>query len=274
MNWKQAFSLGLCSVGAYAPQDEQWEVLFEGTVKTIEPLTGFSSAGIVFDSGAFLFSVWDRIRITVDGVSAVYTASESTIPLLGSVYYAGNYYLSDSKNFVDDGYNFLVRSYADFDGIYNSYFKSRTPGTYTVKIERKVAKMYSYNGVRLPKLPEWDKTVYPYAVIYGYGTDGKYKLLITDQPLKLCDWGDEGALFSAQDYSATNKVKFNSQDAYAIVGDAEWGAFGSVVYSNYALGLKKYVTDEPNVVWTNADILDEINGGVYLAATEPIPVYA
>ena len=41
----------------------------------------------------------------------------------------------------------------------------------------KEATMYSYNGVVLPKLPEWDKTKYPYAVMFFTSNNTGFRML-------------------------------------------------------------------------------------------------
>lgn len=129
---------------------------------------------------------------------------------------------------------------------------------------------YSFNGVVLPTLPEWDKETYPYAVIYGYGTG--YAVTITDKPLKLYGFDDEGELFAAQDYSATNKVYTHYKTSYLNDGSSGWSEFPSYDLLVYGLYLRKYTTDEPNQIWSNHDILNE-DGTLYLAASDPIPVY-
>lgn len=57
---------------------------------------------------------------------------------------------------------------------------------------------YLYNGVRLPKLPEYDKSVYPYAVIVYI--DGMYCLWLMASALII--GGEEG--ITIQQYTCTD----------------------------------------------------------------------
>jgi hypothetical protein len=137
---------------------------------------------------------------------------------------------------------------------------------------------YLYNGVRLPKLPEWDKTAYPYAVIYTYHGESEkqnpvYRLVLSDTPFSIVyrTIAFTGATYDALKWvgNYTAKWKIATWDYWDVDG---YGADGSIFA----------VDDETDaVVWANTDICyandysgdETIAGTVYLAASEPVPVY-
>ena len=115
---------------------------------------------------------------------------------------------------------------------------------------------YSYNGVVLPKLPEWDKETYPYAVIatandsihlfccaspypYAYETDGVESVRLSSNP---------DILF------VVNMPNNNA-----------WGAG-----YEWKLGLSVL---KDNVIWTNVDILNPDGTIAVPKSPNPIPVY-
>lgn len=118
---------------------------------------------------------------------------------------------------------------------------------------------YLYNGVELPALPEWDKTLYPYAVIGATANGGAAE-------------GGTNWLYvcSMRPYqNSSGKVVLGNADAqcrhahyYGNGISTDWGTLQNS-------GIRT-VTSEYNV-WTNTDILHE-DGSVYLAASEPVPV--
>lgn len=116
---------------------------------------------------------------------------------------------------------------------------------------------YLYNGVRLPELPEWDKTAYPYAIIAQLSNDtyGTYYALVVTKmnPYHL----ENGVHFDTSDGKGGDPKK-----SYCYTPYSEWGEFAET----YTWQMTK------TVVWTNADILNE-DGTVYLAASDPVPVY-
>ena len=109
---------------------------------------------------------------------------------------------------------------------------------------------YLYNGVRLPKLPEWDKTAYPYAAL---GTSNKgYTLVLERSEITVTSNG----LFSGS--TMLGNVIFN-------LSDAEWVKSANTISVSVT------------AVWTNTDLFVHVDGNktdtVYLTASEPVPIY-
>lgn len=110
---------------------------------------------------------------------------------------------------------------------------------------------YSYNGTVLPKLPEWDREMYPYAVIvkYQYAPNWRF-LFFSALPLE-----QNGNNFTVPaDY-----IRYEIQD---ITTGTEW------VY----VGTGETYGGTGWAMWANTDIL-KADGTLYLSASEPIPVY-
>lgn len=138
---------------------------------------------------------------------------------------------------------------------------------------------YLYNGIELPALPEWDKTVYPYAVIYKnlkneeqFGT--RFKVLT--QPVAYQEYNilfvnglngktygihETGGTYEAIDYILSDGEWVKDPDDYTIRMDIE-------VISSSA----SYAGVKGEMLWSNYDINNLIDGGIYLAASEPVPV--
>lgn len=130
---------------------------------------------------------------------------------------------------------------------------------------------YLYNGVRLPKLPEWDKTVYPYAWIIeesGIITGDEYHYFylecFPEQPKRNILGSfvtDSGA--GTQLESTYRKV---IPDYKGGGSDTDWGEFEEKAYS------ATVATSSYPPVWSSFDVLNH-DGTVYLAASDPVPVY-
>lgn len=146
MNWKQAFALGLIAPGAWDGGREQWETVYEKTLSATnnDPLTsdalynGYkqTESNVVSKK---LFVGGDRVRVTINGMSAIYTADGGS-----SVAHIGNKWLgaeNTDTTLSDDGGDFYVKHQSLPMFGYTTYhltFFARTPGTYSVKIERLV----------------------------------------------------------------------------------------------------------------------------------------
>lgn len=131
---------------------------------------------------------------------------------------------------------------------------------------------YLYNGVQLPPLPEWDKEAYPYAFITyladAAGIDEKYAGCIFGQ-IVFCS----GQFTVKSDgYAYTENVDEKAYNfatgALAVdldVTEGEW-TFGEETH------VDDMVLDAYMLLWSSYDILNE-DGSVYLAASDPVPVY-
>lgn len=122
---------------------------------------------------------------------------------------------------------------------------------------------YKYNGVKLPKLPEYDTAVYPYSYIFDYADLHGYVLVISTTRFTLYEYegysdkviGDESGTSDAVVYTVTDGA-WTELDIDAQNG-AWWGTAGSAL----------------PCVWCNTDILDSEDGSVYLAASEPVKAF-
>lgn len=133
---------------------------------------------------------------------------------------------------------------------------------------------YLYNGVRLPKLPEWDREAYPYAVIVHYNYSLMLKhvyvlYLMKDINIRGTDETTSGLPFEHMFYQAGD-IKYRVE---IINGKhvTEWGEPTELEESkSVSVG---------NIMWTNSDIVLAFDtehgsaGTVKLTASEPVPVY-
>ena len=118
-----------------------------------------------------------------------------------------------------------------------------------------MSKFFLYNGVKLPALPEWDKTVYPYAFIYIVtldGTTGVYTLVASSS--SVMGYDGNGIICPAATVGQRYTV---SEDSWAAAADSDdfYIKRDNLIYT----------------VWANFDVLNS-DGSVYVAASEPVPV--
>lgn len=121
---------------------------------------------------------------------------------------------------------------------------------------------YLYNGVRLPKLPEWDREMYPWAVIVSFPTLG-YRLSCFSSTARY--YVDEASGLYSFGGTVENPVPclvWNKRFT-----DTDWCNFEE--RTNHSVTVKS--SSNP-LLWASFDILDE-DGIVYLAASNPTPVY-
>lgn len=108
-----------------------------------------------------------------------------------------------------------------------------------------------FNGVKLPSLPEWDKTVYPYAMIYDYESI-RNTLIVSTIPLSV--------IVSAGRVTATaecyTRLQNKSDESPWVLGNETARAAGWKIN-----GLP---------IWSNYDIINTDDNSVYLSASEPI----
>ena len=112
-----------------------------------------------------------------------------------------------------------------------------------------------YNGERLPTLPgwEWNREMYPYAVITTWN-DGGAHLVVARQPFRYSTYllFGENALYVEFVYPNASGYDF----LWYVQKD----------------GISSGVVSGDNHTWANHDILKN-NGSVYLKASDPVPVY-
>lgn len=115
---------------------------------------------------------------------------------------------------------------------------------------------YLYNGVRLPKLPEWDRETYPYVAMLNQ----VYRVVFIaySDPMHLVLTSSSGGMSVGVKAGETflQIVYWTSNDT---IPDFEEK---SLTY-DYLLGTPD---------WANYDV-QNADGTVYLAASEPVPVY-
>lgn len=109
---------------------------------------------------------------------------------------------------------------------------------------------YLYNGVRLPALPEWDKTAYPYAYI-GRNYGGNTFLYFTDVPAVYTFWA------------------LNCSNVTVTTYQHDGNNWKEGILNEYFENYSPFASPS---VWANYGILSE-DESVYLAASEPVPVY-
>ena len=120
-----------------------------------------------------------------------------------------------------------------------------------------------YNGAVLPKLPEWDKTAYPYAVIISHNSTNYYFFTCTDP------------MYIVKESSGTYLEAENSQNLtynanFWLYKDGAWDSRGGY---NLRLGVID-ASGNPfyTPIWSNTDIPNIDNNTTYLAASDPIPL--
>lgn len=130
---------------------------------------------------------------------------------------------------------------------------------------------FLYNGVRLPKLPEWDKTAYPYAYI----TETKNHSLesLNGFNVWFCDKPVHAKLELNGDYHFhSNGVAISYLKAK--YSDGEWGSLKKANSSLYQMSYPVWANTDMYTLKENADTGEtEMTNTVALAASDPIPVY-
>lgn len=129
-----------------------------------------------------------------------------------------------------------------------------------VDIDVKAAVAYSYNGVELPELPDWDTDAYPYALIWlftnAYGA--WYQLELYSVEVVVYSSGNLTILPVAG--SGYHMASSLSDGAWSELADR--GDFTSIL-ADVAKG----------TVWTNFDLRYKNTDDVYFSASDPVPVY-
>lgn len=119
---------------------------------------------------------------------------------------------------------------------------------------------YLYNGVRLPKLPEWDKEAYPYAIIQTAKFNNYTKYYFD----MLAEWNVGYSVLA---------------DSYVISGhggaryEITWydGENMPLSWENYRKFDGSWSRNASDLAWSNTDVI--YNGTTIFSATKPVPVY-
>lgn len=109
-----------------------------------------------------------------------------------------------------------------------------------------------YVGAVLPKLPEWDKTAYPYAIIGYSNVRENYVLKVSKEPNTANENG-KGAYVGG-----TDSILFE-------VSESEWTSASAGAF-------------QFSIIWANHDVYyglttGELEGTLFLAKSDPVPVY-
>lgn len=131
--------------------------------------------------------------------------------------------------------------------------------------------LYSYNGNVFPKLPDWDKESYPYAMIYPFRkgnppTQRIARLFVSDITVEMLP-GDVNRAYALGD--GVLLCYECSVDYYTNELLEDWHREES--YDEIATTNKAVLSFTP--IWSNYDILNKTDGSIFLSASEPIPVY-
>lgn len=285
MNWKQAFALGLCSVGAYAekkPVAYFYPSVVLPDIETVWTDKETYPYACIYEtlSGTTMMLLMDRpvvykdvfeYRIETNGVIEIVTLGECFILEKGSSCLI--YKVSE------DGGSFEYSSEIEVSNMDVPMFSTTTSNpdnpsgtlkalwtnTPLIKGDGSVYfsaptpvpagnGMVAYKGVRLPKLPEWDRMAYPYAAILLYESAAYFH--VVDKPfysghedvieLPLYTTGLYWWMIRDRDSEWTYKGVWDSPDG--------WNA------------------DFSHFAWTNTNIFNTDNS-ICLAASDPIPVY-
>lgn len=124
----------------------------------------------------------------------------------------------------------------------------------------------TYNGVELPELPEWDKSVYPYVYITK-NSSGVIRILCSYIPLEYGTYNSGGTDYT-KIYLNIPKGKISTtwnfdfaENAWGEGYERSWDRTGDDL--NYKLTFAE-------VLWCNTDIPNLDNNTTYLAASEPV----
>ena len=119
-----------------------------------------------------------------------------------------------------------------------------------------------YVGAVLPKLPDWDKEQYPYAVIISLN-DSAHSLVCFSTPVYFY----KGYLTN---YFRSNDVCSSVGFAYELPYYTEWTS--TTTYEKTEIEPNKNITSAHIPVWANFDLTNE-DGTIRLVASDPVPVY-
>lgn len=150
--------------------------------------------------------------------------------------------------------------FGTWTGVFNYYLEIEIP-------------LYMYNSVVLPRLPDWDNEMYPYAFIEledelgNEFDDGAYVayLILTDNPL-VCEY-KYGSVQAMIDRSNVSFVTYGLTNDETIADEMgidtnTWVDFGEETYDDYSI-------DGEVILWSNYDLVYSIDDSIYLDGNEP-----
>lgn len=111
-----------------------------------------------------------------------------------------------------------------------------------------------YNGIKLPSLPEWDKTAYPYALMATWGL-----------AIGLVLYADRPTHGTNPDNESQTGIFCNCAYKLYLYSDGDDGW----IFDSETSGATAIVDNQLPVIWTNTDIIQE-DSNVYFAASDPI----
>ena len=138
--------------------------------------------------------------------------------------------------------------------------------SYGVYYETTVTHYCEYNRMKAAALPSWDKSKFPYAVMFLYSL-ASFSLYLSTTPFRYIDGSPDeahdGTLVSVNNGCVTG---YSCGDGLTWTVD---NTRAGLVWAN-----KSFCSDTTlnAFFWSNHDILNE-DGSVFLAASEPVPVY-
>lgn len=253
---KKSMTLGLQIgrqiAGMRRNQTEVWETVIDTEVtQTDDP--GY----VVYSVSDHLtksFNSGDNVRFTVNGVTETFTADGNSLgPAIGT------------KAFNAGEVDYYFQNLSDFVGAKAAQGEFRNNGTYRVKLEvnRVNLPKWSYNGTIFGSLPaEWDRETHPYALIIKYDEE-RYIFRAYSAPLDAITPDTNGNTHKPP--SGTSYLETNCYDYNWLW----WSKEEAKTASTSILNMGKIKKD--TVVWSNFDILN-LDGSVYLATSEPVPV--
>lgn len=131
----------------------------------------------------------------------------------------------------------------------------------------KIPVAYLYNGVRLPPLPDVDRTKYPFVYIwYNTAFQGGYCVIFSSVTFH--------RIFVHYDILDSDGWQMLANEDGNIIRYFMWlskGEFAWELNASESILRDDVQGDDP--IWANYNVLDE-NGETVLAASEPVPVYA
>ena len=129
-----------------------------------------------------------------------------------------------------------------------------------------------YNGAVLPALPEWDKTVYPYAVIVDYG----YSILDKENRAFLYLLKDQGDRYLQESQIDSEYIYYHAGDMYYKATSPKDEPYTEWTESDILTEAKMF--NLVGIIWTKEPIYYQYDnhwgasGELALAASDPIPV--